>query len=335
LKKWELLFNKDIKEWLLEDENPSVKYQTLVNLLDRQESDPEVLDAKKKIMKVGLVPKILDKQNREGCWDEADKFYTAKYTGTVWQLIILAELGADKTDDRLKRACEFIFSRSQDKTGGGFSMQFSKKAGCGNPNQVIPCLTGNMVFSLIKMGYHDDERIKKAISWITTYQRFDDGESKPPDNPFYNRFEICFGKHSCHMGVVKALKALSIIPEKNRTAEVNDTIRKGLDYLLKHHLYKKSHNLEQVSKPGWLRLGFPHMYQTDVLEILEIISRLECRDRRLDDAVNHVILKADKNGVWLLENTFNGKYHTNIEQKGKASKWITMKALLTLKNSGI
>jgi hypothetical protein len=30
--------------------------------------------------------------------------YIAKYTGTVWQLIVLAELGADGGDERLRRA---------------------------------------------------------------------------------------------------------------------------------------------------------------------------------------------------------------------------------------
>ena len=34
---------------------------------------------------------------------------------------------------------------------------------------------------------------------------------------------------------------------------------------------------------------------------------------------------------WILENTFNGRFIANIEQKGKPSKWITLKALQVLK----
>jgi hypothetical protein len=33
----------------------------------------------------------------------------------------------------------------------------------------------------------------------------------------------------------------------------------------------------------------------------------------------------------MLESTFNGRFHTNIELKGKASKWITLNALRMLK----
>lgn len=40
------------------------------------------------------MPRILAKQQADGHWEGADGYYTAKYCGTVWQLIILAELGA-------------------------------------------------------------------------------------------------------------------------------------------------------------------------------------------------------------------------------------------------
>jgi len=36
-------------EWLLEEENPSVRYQTMVELLDRKEDDGEVRRTREKI----------------------------------------------------------------------------------------------------------------------------------------------------------------------------------------------------------------------------------------------------------------------------------------------
>ena len=104
-----------------------------------------------------------------------------------------------------------------------------------------------------------------------------------------------------------------------------------MDYFLKHHIHKKSHDLSQVSKPGWLRLGFPLMYQDDILEILGILTRLGIHDERMQEAVDVVISKQDPRGQWKLENTFNGRFQTNIEQKGKPSKWITLHALRVLK----
>jgi hypothetical protein len=73
------------------------------------------------------------------------------------------------------------------------------------------------------------------------------------------------------------------------------------------------------------------MYQTDVLEILGILTKLGYRDERMQEAVDLVASKQDKRGRWNLENTFNGRFQTNIEQKRKPSKWITLNALTVLK----
>jgi len=198
---------------------------------------------------------------------------------------------------------------------------------------VIPCLTGNLVWAFIRLGYLSDPRIARGIDWITTYQRFDDGIAALPEDWPYDRYEVCFGRHTCFMGVVKALKALAEIPPSARSSAVERTIAEGAEFLLKHHVYKRSHDLAKVSKPGWLRFGFPLMYQTDALEILGILTRLGCRDERMQEAVDLMVSKQDAAGRWALENTFNGKMLVDIEVKGKPSKWITVNALRVLKRT--
>jgi hypothetical protein len=329
---WKSVLNADPVDWLLEKDNPSVRYFTLSQILDKPQNSPEVQEAKKEIMTVGVVPQILAKQADGGYWEAPEKFYTAKYKGTVWQLIILAEFGADGQDARIKKACEFILNNSQDHKSGGFSAWLSVKVGGGRYSGVLPCLTGNMVWSLIRLGFLGDPRVQRGVEWIVKYQRFDDGEAYPPKVWPYEKATSCFGKHSCHMGVVKALKALAEIPAEQRSAGVVDAIERGVEYLLKHHIYKRSHNLSKVSKPGWLRLGFPLMYQTDVLEILGILTSLGCKDERMQEAVDLVLSKQDDKGMWKLENTFNGRFQTSIEQKGDSSKWVTLNALKALKN---
>jgi hypothetical protein len=329
---WKSVLGADPTDWLLEAENPSVRYFALTQVLDKPQSDSEVAAAKEAIMRIGVVPKILSKQNSEGGWEEPEKFYTAKYKGTVWQLVILSELGADGKDERIQKACEFILAASQDRESGGFSPWHSVKMGGGRHSVVIPCLTGNMVYSLIRLGLLKDKRVQRGVDWIVRYQRFDDGDSHAPNIwPYENLVSGCFGKHSCHMGVVKSLKALAEIPANKQSEEVKDTIAQGSEYMLKHHIYKRSHNLAKVSKPGWLRFGFPLMYQDDVLEILGILTKLGYRDERMQDALDLVVSKQDPQGRWILENTFNGRFQTNIEQKGEPSKWITLNALTILK----
>lgn len=329
---WLSLLEGNHKEWLLERGNPSVRYFTLRDILDRPESDPEVMEAKREIIEKGAVPEILSKQNEGGYWDKPQMFYTSKYKGTVWQLIILAELGVDGKDERIKGGCEFILEKSQDRQSGGFSIKESPKQGGGLHSYTIPCLTGNMVWSLIKFGYLEDPRVQKGIGYIVQYQRFDDGIEEPPRGWPYERFEVCFGRHTCFMGAIKALKALSEIPPEKRTKVVTETIEKGVGFFLIHHIFKESHNLKRVSKPGWRKLGFPLMYQTDILEILGILTKLGIRDERMNEALEILISKKDEQGRWKLENTFNSRFQVDIEEKGKPSKWITLNALRVLKS---
>jgi hypothetical protein len=327
---WRSFLKADPTGWLLEKDNPSVQYLALTEILNKPENDPEVKEAKDKIMEVGAVPKILAEQSNEGYWETPHSLYTPKYKGTVWQLIILAELGADGKNDRIRKACEFLLDHSQDRESGGFSNYQNVKTGGGTHSGVMPCLTGNMVWSLIKFGYLEDPRVQRGIDWIVTYQRFDDGICEAPKGWPY-RADDCWGKHTCHMGVVKALKALTEIPANKRSKNVMNTIEKGAEHMLKHHIHKRSHDLNRVSKPAWLRFGFPLMWQTDVLEILGILTKLGYKDKRMQEAIDLVISKQDNQGRWKLENTFNGRFHVDIEQKGKPSKWITLNALKTLK----
>jgi hypothetical protein len=328
---WKRLLKADPIDWLLEEDNPSVRFFTLTGLLNKPHNGSLARKAKDQIMQVGVVPKILSRQKEGGYWETAEDFYVrTKYNGTVWQLIILAELGADKDDTRIKKACEFILQWSQDRESGGFSYRGSAGNG-GFHSAVVPCLTGNMVWSLLRFGYFDDPRVRRGIDWIVEYQRFDDAIEKAPRGWPYDKREPCWGKHTCHMGVVKTLKALAEIPVRKRTQRVNKTIENAAEYLLVHNIHKRSHDLSRVSKPGWLKFGFPLMYNTDVLEILGILTGLGYRDSRMQEALELVISKQDEQGRWKLESTYNGRFQVNIEQKGKPSKWVTLNALRVLK----
>jgi len=329
MKNWKSYLKSDPTEWLLEENNPSVRYFALKQLLGKKENDPDVLDARIKIMDSAPVLKILGKQESGGHWGKQDDFYVrSKYKGTVWSFLVLAELGADGEDERIRKAAEFIFAWSQDRESGGFAYMGTEKNG-GRHSGVLPCLTGNMVFSMIRFGLLEDPRVKDALGYISKYQRFDD-QQKPPDEWPYNKYEGCYGKHTCHMGAAKALKALAEVPPTERTTEMKDTLDAGAEYFLIHHIYKRSHDLSKLSKPGWLRFGFPLMYQTDVLELLDLLTGLGYRDPRMQPAVDLVVEKQDDRGRWLMQNSMNGRMAASIERKGKPSKWVTLRALKVL-----
>ena len=328
---WKAVLKADPTDWLLEDDNPSVRFFTLKDFLGMPEDDAAVQSARREIMQTGIVPDILQKQQEPAYLQTYPKFYTAKYKGLVWQLIVLAEMGAD-ANSQIKEQCEYILNNAQETKDGGFAMNTAAKKGGGRITEVIPCLTGNMVWSLIRFGYLDDPRLQKGIEWITRYMRFNDGVEDTPQVSPYDRYETCWGKHTCFMGVVKALKGLSAIPRERRTDVINDTIHKAAEFLLIHYIYKRSHDLNRTSKPGWLKFSFPLMYQTDALEILDILTELGIEDNRMNDAVKIILAKQDDMGRWRIENTYSSdRLLIPTGKKGEQSKWITLRAMRVLK----
>jgi len=55
---------KSLARWLLQEENPSVRYFTLRDLLDRREDDQELQAAKAAIATSKVITKIFSKQKR-------------------------------------------------------------------------------------------------------------------------------------------------------------------------------------------------------------------------------------------------------------------------------
>mgnify|MGYP000863939690 FL=1 len=325
------MLKADATNWLLEEENPSVRYYTLKDIQDKPGPDPEVQQAKRDIMQFGIVPNILHKQREPEYLKTYPKFYTNKYKGLVWQLIVLAEMGAE-ANSQIVEQCEYLLNNSQETEDGGFAMNTAAKKGGGRITEVIPCLTGNMVWILIHFGYLDDPRLQKAINWLTRYTRFNDGVEDNPQTPPYDRYEMCWGKHTCFMGVIKALKGLCAVPQEKRTRDISDTINKAVEFLLVHSIFKRSQDLSKISKPGWLKLSFPLMYQTDVLEILDILTELGVADDRMNDAIHIVLSKQDDTGRWRAENISNtDRLLIPLDQKGEQSKWITLRAMRVIK----
>jgi hypothetical protein len=317
----------EVIDWLLEEDNPTVRYLTLRHLLKRKEGDGEVEEARSDIMRIGPVPKILAKQLPEGHWGRPEDFYMrSKYKGTVWNLILLAELHADPRDERVRKACEFVLRWSQDPASGGFSHLGSEEGG--RTDKLIPCLTANMAFSLIRLGMLEDPRVQRALDWIVRYQRFDLTPFESREWPY--QYDHCWWDHTCRSSVAKALKALAEVPEDKRSKGMGAAIEKAREFFLVQNIYMKGPGSRAKARPEWLHLGFPLMWNTDLLELLNLLLGTGGEDSRMHDAEMMVIKGRKENGRWLQENRYPGRYLVALERNGAESKWITLNALRML-----
>lgn len=336
---------ENVVRWLLEEENPSVRYFTLKDLLKRGTGNPELQAAKAAIPTSKVVTKIFSKQAPKGYWEDQVNPYHPKYKSSYWQIMTLGQLGMDRSDERVKKACEYIFQFQLEE--GSFSSYTPKRAlkeykslheqGKNLPpsNDWVPsvvfehqysCLTGNMAAAFIRIGYMDDPRLRRALEWLVKIQNKDGGWLCP-----YWRAHIK-DTHGCFYGTICPLEAFSEVPRGKLTKEMEQSIERGAEFLLMHHLFKADHHNYKTIKQSWLKFGFPLFYGYDILRGLNVLTKLGyTEDKRLDDAVQVLLQKRGPDRKWILESTPTGRMQANIEKRGKPSKWITLIVMRVLK----
>lgn len=156
---WKNQLREDPLPWLLESDEPGVRYLALRDLLDLPADDKKLKSARKAAHKKGPMAAILSKMNQEGYWVKPGPGYNPKYRSTVWSMILLAQLGGSASEDkRIERACDYVLDHMCE--GGQFTSITS-----GAPSGTIDCLQGNLVWSLMELGC-DDPRLEKAYEWL-------------------------------------------------------------------------------------------------------------------------------------------------------------------------
>ena len=80
-----------------------------------------------------------------------------------------------------------------------------------------------------------------------------------------------------------------------------------------------------------MKLGFPQFFY-DILRGLQVVTKLGyANDERIKDALELLLQKQNPEGKWILESTPSGRMRTDLEKKGKPSKWITLNAFRVIK----
>jgi hypothetical protein len=82
------------------------------------------------------------------------------------------------------------------------------------------------------------------------------------------------------------------------------------DYLRDHPLGVE----DRLPKQGWLRFGFPHSYNPDLLEAMLAFAELGVPHQpALDEALDHIEAKRGQDGRWKLDSSLNGKMLADVE----------------------
>ncbi|MBI3737978.1 MAG: nitrogen fixation protein NifH [Chloroflexi bacterium] len=337
---WKNQIRSDSLPWLLESDNPGVRYLALRDLFDLSHDDKKLKSARRSAHKDGPIAVILSNMKKEGYWVKPGPGYTTKYRSTVWAMILLAQLGASASEDkRIAQACDYLLNHMCE--GGQFTTTTS-----GAPSGTVDCLQGNLCWSLTKLGC-DNPRLDKAYEWMA---RTVTGDGIAPledkDAPVrYYAYKCGPGfacgvnnKLPCAWGGVKVMLAFSQVPVKKRTPLIKKAIQQGMDFIfsIDPSTAKYPTRLgDDKPNRAWWKFGFPVFYVTDLLQLAEAMVNLGYgNDKRLTSTLDLIREKQNEGGQWLMEYDYTGKTWLKFGRKREPNPWVTLRALKVLKAAG-
>ncbi|MHA1995113.1 MAG: hypothetical protein ACW97Z_11270 [Candidatus Hodarchaeales archaeon] len=310
---------ESVIQWLLEEENPSIRYRTMVELQDIPTTSEEVKKAQEALQKYPVVQNILKKMQPEGYWQVKKRegriigagVEYADWSTTHYVLSYLAELGVTRDNPQVEKATNRYLSLQQ--PDGDFWNHFS-------------CLYGLNIRTFVKLGFEEDPRVSKTIDLLKTMIREDQGYL----------CDLHEGKRktrlvkSCYRGTVKVLFALSELPNLWTETHTKRLVNYFLD---RNVLYKTKHPTEFVTRETG-RTIFPFSYRAGLLEILYALAKMGYGDNsRVQNAWS--ILQDHRTAIgryildWTPGKTTNRYFYPG--QKQTESKWVTFYAYLCLK----
>lgn len=271
-----------------------------------------------------IINRIFETQDENGFWNilpESDKYYPdylhymPKYKATLWTLILLADLGHNRYDSKVKKALKEIQKQFFDTNYGIYALKKS--------HFPIPCLNGNMIYLDCYFNVSPSNKSLKALEFFYKHQRFDDGSYVGEKNEFCTNTS-CYGKHTCYWGITKLLKGISFIPKQTRTVEINDLLDRCIQFVLLHKVCFSSHKESKFMIKHIDKLTFPN-YKSDFLEILWLLKRENVKSDNLRLAIDLLKSKQLSCGNWNLERKVNNMA-TNVGNINQPNQFVTRRA---------
>ncbi len=300
MQNWQKFLNGDALAWLLEPENPSIRYWTLIDVLDRPESDPEVQEARSAIPQQALVKELFALQHPEGYWGDETKPHNAQ--GAVAALTLLSRLGVIP-DERTTAGCDSFLKNCQHESGG-FSMTKRLRSG------IFPCTTGEHLSFLVYFGLGDDRRVRAAFAFLIEEMAVEDALD-------CGRYE----HRDCLWGAIAALNGLAVLPAGMRSEQSERVVKRLADTLL-----DAPYDFEGEHK-RWFTFGVPRGW--DLLSALKALAANGyAHDARFMALLRMVIDRQNGQGRWLCGSVSRT---WPVEKRNQPSKWVTLDALRLLK----
>jgi hypothetical protein len=306
-----------VLNWLL-DSDPAIRWQVLRDLVH---APPEVVAAERaRVATEGWGARLLALQGEDGQWAGGACFPALSFnwradnqgqpwTSTLPTLELLHYFGIDPSSDRVRQAVALVRDHCRwEHAGQPF---FS--------GEVEPCINGRTV----TLGTYFDQVVDGIVARLLGEQLEDGGWNCEAENG---------SVRSSFATTINVLEGL--LAHERATGGSAESIaarRRGEEYLLERNLFRRKSTGEVVNQ-AWLQFSFPIRWHYDVLRALDYFRSVgDLPDFRMDEAINLLRSKQQRDGTWLLENTHPGKVHFALEDgDNRPSRWNTLRAMRVL-----
>jgi hypothetical protein len=309
-------------DWLL-DADPSIRWQTMRDLLDAHESKWQAERAK--VETEGWGARLLSHQDEDGQWG-GGAFVPSGFEWSEWQeigqpwtattfsLSQLREFGLDPASGRARRTVELIGANSRwDHAGQPYW-----------EGEVEECINGRTVADGAYFGVDVSPIVDRLVS-----QRLDDGG--------WNCERENGSVRSSFASTINVLEGLLEYERATGgTPESRDARKSGEEYLLERKLFRRLRTGE-VADERFLSFLHPSRWRFDVLRALDYFRSSAALtgaapDPRLGDAVDYVRSRRLEDGTWPLDWSLPGRVWFEVNDgPGKSSRWVTLRAMRVLR----
>lgn len=311
----------DNVRWLLEEKDPSIRYRTLVELLDKSYDEENVLKAKEEVINSKNVSRIFSKLDENHLFPHIPKYY-GNFT-TFNFLGALSEMGLKKDDVNINRIVDWILTPGEDKQEHFIQKEFQNEhAYLLDESNIGSCKQVEFLATLVRMGFLTDSRVERLVEAFIEKSRFDGGYlCKWKKSHFQGQVP-----KSCYSTTVNALKLYSVLPDSYRD---RNEYQKLLDYFIgRKMLYSKVNPNDIIAS---IQSGFYATGTSTIYTLAYAMSKLGYGNiPEMNEIWSVIENKKDSDERIILEHT-ESKKTIMMDSIGKPNKWLTFYIMLSNK----
>ncbi len=304
-------------DWLL-DADPSIRWQVQRDLLGA----PAVTVAaeRARVATDGWGARMLAAQRADGSWGGVA--WNHGFDSTMHALMLLRELGLDPASEPARRALSRVRAHVTWRGCGPEEVEHHRFF----EGEVEPCINAQVAM----VGAYFGEDVAPLIDRLLGEQLDDGGWNCDTERGST--------RSSFHTTICVLEALLEYQQSVGRREDVAAARRRGTEYLLERRLMRRRSTGELIvdrERNGfdWRRFAFPCWWHYDVLRGLDYLRAAGvASDDRLGEAVACVASQRGADGRWATGVQHAGTMLVTMDEGvGKASRWITLRALRVLR----